>query len=295
MRERHGDGDGPIKVLQTATHPESREQAAEAPGPIHDPRALGLIIGALKDRDRELREEAAQAPGMIDNRRAVQPLNEAQGRRPQGPTRGRGGPGPAAGILRGLSGSSGNDTPAERLPARSRSRKASDPTGSEHDGFRRYQPPPPSQSSRFQGNTAEEGCPDGPPSGASASVVVRQVQASGCHPSPADLSPGKGKYPRYNPFSSHQDRACRRSRLIGDGRADGTRRREVCDPHRRSRPPTNRRAEVGPTHTGGGYYQFAPLLQGDSVDPGDGGSAEEKYGLSFTMSLTTTSTPRRFR
>ena len=207
MRKRHGDGDGPIKVLQTGTHPESRGQAAEAPGAIHDPRALGLIIGALKDRDRELREEAAQAPGMIGNRRAVQPLNEAQGRRPQGPTRGRGGPGPAAVILRGLSGSSGNDTPAERLPARSRSRKASDPTGSEHDGLRRYQPPPPSQSSRFQGNASEEGCPDGPPSGASASVVVRQVQASGCHPptcssitregivsaiQPVQLTPGSG-------------------------------------------------------------------------------------------------------
>ena len=192
MRKRHRDGDGPIKVPQTGTHSESREQATEAPGATHDPRALDLVIGALKGRDRELREEAPQALGMIGGRRAVEPLNEAQGRRPQGPIRGRGGPGPAAMILRGLSGSSGNDTPAERLPARSRSRKASDPAGSEYIGLRRYQPPQSSRSSRFQGTVQRRGVPTilhPVRSRLSSSFMCRRAGAT---PLLQGLSPGKG-------------------------------------------------------------------------------------------------------
>jgi HEAT repeat protein len=77
MLKRRRDVEGLIKVLQTGTHPESREEAAEALGAIRDPRAVDPLIGALKDRDHEVREEAAKALGAIGDRKAVKPLNEA--------------------------------------------------------------------------------------------------------------------------------------------------------------------------------------------------------------------------
>lgn len=79
LLKRRRDVDGLIKVLQTGTHPESREEAAEALGDIRDPKSVDPLIGALKDRDHEVREEAAEALAKIGDKRAAEPLNALLG------------------------------------------------------------------------------------------------------------------------------------------------------------------------------------------------------------------------
>lgn len=51
-----------------------RIEAARALGAIKSDRAVGALIGALKDEDRYFREEAIQALGEIKDRRAIKPL-----------------------------------------------------------------------------------------------------------------------------------------------------------------------------------------------------------------------------
>jgi HEAT repeat protein len=79
LLKRRRDVDGLIKVLQTGTHPESREEAAEALGDIRDPKSVDPLIGAFKDRDHEVREEAAEALAKIGDKRAAEPLNALLG------------------------------------------------------------------------------------------------------------------------------------------------------------------------------------------------------------------------
>ncbi|MEM2900510.1 MAG: HEAT repeat domain-containing protein, partial [Thermoplasmata archaeon] len=51
-----------------------RIEAARALGAIKSDRAVGALIGALKDEDRYFREEAIKALGEIKDRRAIKPL-----------------------------------------------------------------------------------------------------------------------------------------------------------------------------------------------------------------------------
>ena len=163
-----------------------------------------------------------------------------------------------------VSGSSGNDTPAERLPARSHSRRVSDPTGSEYDGLRRYQPPPPSQSSRFQVPVQRRGIP----------TILHPVRSrlsssfmcwrAGATPSrrvyhPRLFHPGEpeGRYPPGR--ESIRDTIRSAHTKIGravDPDSSGTAGptapgKESCAvPIGAPGPPTNRRTEVGPYNPG---------------------------------------------